>query len=155
MGLALIASAMFVFSRLDLDSSPAYIVSGMILNGLGLGIFSSTNSSAITSSHGREKFGIVTAFINLARTSGDVAGIALATIVVTATMASLGYEPSLGSISDAGQEGSKAAFVSGMSRAFMVSGGLILLAMVVSGLRGGVHELEPSYDESSKASVGV
>ena len=151
LGLALSASALFIYSRLDLDSSPAYIVVGMILNGLGMGIFSAPNTSAVASSQGREKYGIVSAFINLSRTSGNVVGIALATTIVTATMASLGYEPSLGAVSEAGDEGVKAAFVSGMSRAFLVSGGLVLLAMVVSGLQGRVHQLGPSFDESSRA----
>ena len=51
-------------------------------------------------------------------------------------MASLGYEPNLSAVSESGGEGVRVAFVLGLRRAFSVSGGLMIFAMVLSLLRG-------------------
>ncbi len=135
-GMVLSTAAMFTFSRLTVDSSAIHVIGGMMLSGLGMGAFSSPNSSAIMSSLGRARYGIVSAFLNLTRTSANVSGIVLATTAVTLTMASLGYEPNLSEVSDRGGEGVRAAFALGLRRAFLVSGGLMIFAMVLSLLRG-------------------
>ena len=111
-------------------------VAGMMLSGPGMGTFSSPNSSAIMSSLGRARFGIVSAFLNLTRTSANVSGIVLATTVVTLTMGSLGYEPNLSEVSEGSGEGVRVAFVLGLRRAFLVPGGLMIFALVLSLLRG-------------------
>ena len=144
-GLAVSASTMFTLSRLNLDSSPAHVVAGMILNGLGDGFFTTANTSAIISTQGRGRYSIASAFVNLTTYTGLVTGIALATTIVTVTMASMGYEPSLGAVSEVGSEGVRAAFVSGLSKAFLISDGIMLLAMVVSGLQGRARQSEPSF----------
>ena len=135
-GMMLSAAAMLTFSRLTVDSPPIHIIGGMMLSGLGMGTFSSPNSSAIMSSLGRARYGIVSAFLNLTRTSANVSGIVLATTVVTLTMGSLGYEPNLSEVSEGGGEGVRVAFVLGLRRAFLVSVGLMIFAMVLSLLRG-------------------
>ena len=60
----------------------------------------------------------------------------MATAVVSVTMGSLGYEPSLGAVAGSDGEGVRAAFVSGLNRAFLVAAGLTALAAVLSVLRG-------------------
>ncbi len=135
-GLALAATALFVLSRLSIDSHPAHVVLGLSLYGIGWGAFVSPNNNAILGSVAREKYGIASALLNLSRSSASVTGIALATTIVTFTMGSLGFEPSLAAVTESGGEGVRRAFVTGMSKAFLVSGGLMLLAVVVSGLRG-------------------
>ena len=135
-GMALTSSAMFLFSRLGVDSSWTHVVIGMALSGAGMGTFSSPNTSAVMGSVTRERFGIATAFLNLARTSSNVTGVAVATTIVSVTMGSLGYAPSLGDVDSTGGEGVRAAFVSGLSRVFLVAGSLTTLALVLSVLRG-------------------
>ncbi len=149
LGMALSASAMFAFSRLHTNSSPAHVVMGMVLSGCGMGIFSSPNTSAIMSSLGRERYGIVSAFLNLTRTSANVTGVALATTIVVAVMGALGYEPSLAAVSEPGNEGVKGAFVTGMSRAFLVAASFMLLAMVLSGVRGERRDARAKPTEQS------
>ena len=136
LGMALSASAMFTFTRLTADSSPLHVIIGMMLSGSGMGAFSSPNSSAIMSSLDRAKYGIASAFLNLTRTSANVTGIVVATTMVALTMGSLGYEPSLAAVGGAGGEGVRSAFVTGLNKAFLVSGSLMLLAMALSALRG-------------------
>ena len=141
-GLALASSALFTFSRLTLESSPVHVIIGMILFGLGMGIFSSPSTSAIMSAQGREQHGFIAAFLNLTRTFANVTGVALATTIVAVTMGSLGFEPSLAAVSDAGSEGARAAFVSGLNKAFLIAGSIMLLAMVISALNAEARAAE-------------
>ncbi len=134
-GMASSTCAMLVFSRLTLDSPPYHVVAGMLLSGLGMGSFSSTNTSAILSSLPRSRYGIVSAFVNLTRTSANLTGIALTTTIVTLTMASLGFEPSLAAVSGDEGEGVREAFVAGFTKAFLVSASLMFLAMFLSLVR--------------------
>ena len=161
LGLALSSSAMFLFSRLGVNSSWTHVVIGMVMSGLGMGIFASPNTSAVMSSLSRERYGIVSAFLNLTRTSANVTGVAMATAVVSVTMGSLGYEPSLGAVAGSDGEGVRAAFVSGLNRAFLVAAGLTALAAVLSVLRGETRratdevaepasESRPSYSPGSE-----
>ena len=135
-GMILSTASMLVFSQLSPDSGSMRIIIGMALSGAGMGTFQSGNSSAIMSSLGRERFGIVAAFLNMTRTSANVTGIAMATTIVVVTMGSLGFEPSLAAVSEDGGEGVKAAFVTGFNRSFMVSAALMVTALVISLLHG-------------------
>ena len=135
-GMALSASAMLVFSRLGVDSAAIHVMLGMALSGAGMGTFSSTNTSAVTIGLGRERYGIVSAFLNVTRTASNVTGIAIATTIVAFTMASLGYEPSLAAVSESGGEGLREAFVAGIHRVYLVAAGLTVAAMVLSVVRG-------------------
>ncbi len=135
-GMALSATAMFTFSRLSVDSSWVHVVTGMVLSGSGMGIFSSSNTTAVMASMDRERYGIVSAFLNLTRTSANVIGIALATTLVTLAMGSQGYEPTLAAVTGSGDGGVEGAFVLGLSRAYLTGAGLVLTGMVLSALRG-------------------
>jgi MFS family permease len=135
-GLAFSATAMIVFSRLSPDSPPIHVVLGMVLSGTGSGMFSAANTSAIMSSLGREKYGIVAALLSVTRTTASVTGVATATTIIAITMAESGYAPSLGEIAEEGGRGIALAFTSGMGRAFILAAGLVLGALVLSILRG-------------------
>ena len=136
LGMGLSASAMLVFSRLTIDSSWVHVAVAMALSGSGMGIFSPSNTTAIMASMDRERYGIVSAFLNLTRTSANVMGVVLATTIVTLAMGSMGYEPSLAAVSASEGGGLKAAFVSGMSKAYLTGAGLVLAALVLSALGG-------------------
>ena len=62
----------------------------MILFGIGMGAFSSPNSSAVLSTVERSSFGVVSAFLNLIRTSSNATGIAVASTIVSLKIASGG-----------------------------------------------------------------
>ena len=149
------ASAMFLFSRLTIDSSPLYIIIGLMLSGAGMGTFSSTNTSAIMSSLDRSKYGIASAFINLTRTSANLTGIALATTVIAITMGSLGYEPSLSAVANAegDGEGVRTAFVIGLNRSFLIAGSLMIVSMIISALRGEATPVQAAAPEDAKQSA--
>jgi EmrB/QacA subfamily drug resistance transporter len=136
LGMAMSAAGMVIFSRLTIDSPAYHVIVGTILTGSGMGTFSSANTSAVLSSMAKERYGIVSAFVNVVRTSSNVTGVALATTIVTFTMGSLGFEPSLAALADDGHEGVRGAFISGMNRAFLVGAGFAVAALVLSVLRG-------------------
>lgn len=135
-GLTVSSTALFLFTRLEVDSHWTYVALGITLSGAGMGMFSATNTSAVLGSISRERYGIAAAFLNLVRTSSNVTGVAVATTIVSVTMGSLGYEPNLGAVVESGGEGVHAAFVTGLSRAFIVASGFTVLALVLSVLRG-------------------
>ena len=144
-GMASSASAMFVLALLGTDSPAWHIILGMMLSGLGMAAFSSPNTCVIMSSQSPSKYGIVSAFVNLTRTSANVSGLALAVTLVTITMASYGYEPSLSAVTEGGGEGVREAFVVGMSRAFQLSGAMMMIALALTVLRADrAKTLEPS-----------
>ena len=143
-GMVSSAASMFVLSALSTASPAWHVILGMVLSGFGMAAFSSPNTSVIMSSQSPSKYGIVSAFVNLTRTSANVSGMALAVTLVTITMASYGYEPNLSAVAEGGGEGVRQAFVMGMSRAFLVSGVLMLFALALTVLRADrARTLEP------------
>ena len=68
----------------------------------GIGVFNAPNNSSILSAVEPSKYGVITGFLNLIRNSGNLCSIAIATAIVTATMGSMGYEPTLASVSAGG-----------------------------------------------------
>jgi Na+/melibiose symporter-like transporter len=101
----------------------------------GMGIFYSPNSSSILSAVERERYGVVSGFLNLVRNPGNVTSVAFATAIVTATMGHMGYEPTLEAVQAGGAAGVSAAFVAGLRNAYLTMAGLLLVAMVVSAFK--------------------
>ena len=148
LGMASSTAAMFLLASLGAGPPVWLIILGMILSGVGMGTFSSPNTSAIMGALPREKYGVVSGFVNLTRTSANVSGVAISTTIVTITMASFGFEPTLSALADGGGGADvRGAFVTGMSRALMVSGGLMLSALVLTLVR-------PEYEPPAPADGG-
>ena len=131
-GLCLSVSGLAILSRVSVDTSALMVIPALMLQSSGMGIFYSPNTSSILSVVSREKYGVVTAFLNLVRNSANVASVAVATAIVTATMGFLGYEPSLAAVSDAAGDGVKTAFTFGMRNAYTSLMCLLLAAMTMS-----------------------
>ena len=125
-----------ILSRVT-DTSPLWeVIPGLILVNCGMGMFYSPNSSSVLSAVGRESYGVVSGFLNLVRNSANVISLAIATTIVTVTMGSLGFEPSLEAVRTASVEGVRGAFTVGMRNAFYVLIALVIASMTVSFLQG-------------------
>ena len=144
------AAGMFNLSLLSIESPAWQIILGIFLSGLGMATFSSPNTSAIMGSLTPDKYGIVSGFVNLARTSANVTGVALSTTFVTITMASYGFEPTLSVLADGGGEGVRTAFVAGLSLALKVSFVLMLLALALTLFRTESREASPQPAASAQ-----
>ena len=131
-GLCLSASGLAILSRVSEDTSVFMVIPALMLQSSGMGVFYSPNTSSILSVINREKYGVVSAFLNLVRNGANVASVAVATAIVTATMAFHGYEPSLAAVSDAAGEGVKTVFVLGTRNAYTAMMCLLLAAMTMS-----------------------
>jgi hypothetical protein len=86
----------------------------MMVMSLGMAVFGAPNSAAILNSVEVEAQGATAGFVNLCRNSGNVIGIAAATVVVTSAMATAGYAPSLVAVAPSADPGILAAFTHGV-----------------------------------------
>ncbi len=155
-GLAFSATGLLILSRVTEASSLWMVVPALMLMTSGMGIFYSPNASSMINSVSPAKYGVVSGFMNLVRNAASVSSIAVATIIVTTTMSSLGVEPSLEAVRD-NVSGAGHAFTLGLRYAFLVMAGMVLSAMIISAFqRGRVGEHRPSEStalEESQAEV--
>ena len=144
-GLLTSATGLLILSTLQTDTHFAIAMAGMIMQSTGIGIFNAPNNSSILSAVEPSKFGVISGFLNLVRNSGNLCSIAIATAIVTATMGSLGYEPSLAGVSAEGSEGLLAAFTSGLRAAYLIMAVVVLVGVVASAFKGpGYRPVEPA-----------
>ena len=133
-GLASSAIGLLILSRVTEYSSLWMVVPALMLMNTGMGIFYSPNSSSVMSTVGQVKYGVVSGFLNLVRNAANVTSIAFATIIVTTTMASQGFEPSLEAVREE-VEGVAPAFTLGLRYAFLAMMGIVLAGMTLSALQ--------------------
>ncbi len=152
-GLASSASGLFLLSQLNVDSSLVSVFPALILTSGGMGIFYSANTSSVLSAVEREKYGVVSALLNLARNGGNIISLAMSTAIVTATMGSMGFEPSLDVVRESANEDVARAFSAGLRHAFLTMMGLLLIGLAVSALKT-ERETEPGPAVSSGADPG-
>tara|TARA_B100000378_G_scaffold275470_2_gene271604 strand:- start:2658 stop:3116 length:459 start_codon:yes stop_codon:yes gene_type:complete len=134
-GLALSAAGLFILSGLTETSSKGLILPALILTSAGMGTFYSANTSSILSAVPLERYGVVSAFLNLTRNAGNVTSIAVATAIVTATMGSMGHEPTLAAVQCSVDSGVCNAFTLGMRNAYRAMTVMLLLGMAISAFK--------------------
>ena len=131
-GLVMSLASMLALASVTDAGSVGLIVGALVMQGIGMGMFYSPNASAVLSTVERERYGIATAFMNMVRNTASVTGLGLATVIVTATMGSMGFEPMLDLAAAGGGAGERAAFTKGLQTAYFVLGGLLAFAIVLS-----------------------
>ena len=134
-GLVFSVSGLLILSQLTIDSSSSMILLALILQSCGMGTFYSPNTSSMLTTVSRERYGVVVSFLNLVRNAANVSSVVLATTIITATMASQGYEPSLAAVSCGANPGTCLAFIAGMRNAYVTMMCLLLTAMAVSAFK--------------------
>lgn len=135
MGLALEAIGIFVYSTLTLSSPFYLVIVGSVINGLGASSFFPANSSAVMSSAPRQSYGMASGLLRTFANVGMVASFAFALLVASlAIPRNLAVRIFLGT----SQLNSSLSFifVSGMHVALDVSIAIIVVAIVLSILRG-------------------
>ena len=144
-GLAISAIGVFLLSRLTDQSSLAMVMPALIFTNAGAGMFYSPNASSVLSSVGTETYGIISGLVNLVRNGANIVSLAMATAIVTATMGSLGFEPSLDAVRETTESGVGHAFSVGLRNAYLVMMTLLLIGMAVSTVKGEqIKEPEPA-----------
>ncbi len=124
LGMAILALGLFLLSQLGATSPTHSIVIGLVIAGLGTGIFISPNTSALMGSAPCHRQGIASGILATARNVGMVMGVGLAGAIFTTVLAQ-------------GQAaGSTTAMFDGVSASFRVASGLAVLGAVISAVRG-------------------
>ena len=142
-GLAVCATGIFMFSRMTDQSSLVLVIVALFLTNIGSGTFYAPNASSVLGSVGPASYGIVSGLLNLMRNGAGIISLAMATAIITATMGSLGFEPSLNAIRETAGAGH--AFSVGLRNSYLIMMVLLLIAMTLSVVQGEkIKEVEPA-----------
>jgi len=82
--MALTVAALLVLSRLTSGSTVVHVIVGLLILGLGVGLFSSPNTNAVMSSVASRQFGLAAATLSTVRQMGMVFSMGIATLVLGA-----------------------------------------------------------------------
>jgi EmrB/QacA subfamily drug resistance transporter len=91
-GMGILAIGLFLLSRVTLEMPLGLIVGMLLLTGLGIGLFTSPNNSAVLGAVPAQQRGVANGILGTARTLGMLLGIALAGAVYATTFGLLGDE---------------------------------------------------------------
>ena len=134
-GLVCSSTGLFLLSRLTEDSTLAAVFPALILTAAGMATFYSPNTSSILSAMDLGRYGIVSALLNLVRNGANIISLAMATAIITATMGSMGFEPSLGAVRETTDVDLIHAFSVGLRYAFLTMMSFVLVAMAISAVK--------------------
>ena len=126
-GLLISSIGLFILSNLSLNSSLYLIIPAMIIQTIGIGVFQPANNSSVLSVIKSQNYGVISGFLNLIRITGNVSSVAISTIIVTSTMAIMGYAPNLSALNtESGIEILK-SFTSGVNITYKIFAIIVLI----------------------------
>ena len=148
-GLIIGALGLFILANLEVTSSWVLGLSGMVVSSFGLGVFYGPNNKLILSAVSPDSHGVVSGFIHLVRNSANVISIALGIIIVTSSMSSMGFAPTLAGLSYETEAPVLSSFVKGMKFCFGIASGVLLLGFFVAVYGGKYREIETEKSVTS------
>jgi EmrB/QacA subfamily drug resistance transporter len=122
LGMVLLAIGQFLLSRTDEHTPVGLLVAPLVLVGLGIGLFTSPNGSAVMGAVPAERRGIAGGVLSTARTLGNVLGIGLAGAILSTALAD-------------GGEASRSLLNAGVSAALATAALLAALGAIASASR--------------------
>lgn len=123
LGMAVLATALVVLSRLGPESPLLHVAGGLALAGVGAGLFTSPNNSALMGAAPRHRQGIAAGVLATARNVGMVLGVGLAGAVFTTVLA------------QGEAQASPTALFDAIDVSFLVAAPFALLGMLTSAVR--------------------
>jgi len=133
LGMLIMAVGLFMLSRLTPDSPLAYVVAGLAISGLGSGMFVSPNNSALMGAAPRNRQGIASGVLALARNVGMVLGVGLTGAVFTTMLAR-------------GQNNDPVILVHAVNAGLLFAAGMAVLAAIASFARGADFPKSPQTE---------
>ena len=118
LGMATLSLGLFLLSRFVPTVPVPVIAATLVITGLGIGLFTSPNNSAVMGAVPQRRRGVASGVLSTARTLGNLLGIGLAGAVFTTSLAA----------SDGGPE----AIVASASIGLLVASGIALVGAVTS-----------------------
>jgi len=144
LGLCLQAGAIFVYSTLALDTSLVVVVLGSVLSGAGTACFFPANTSAVMASAPPKAYGVSAGLLRTLSNLGMVSSFALAILLASLSIPrDLAFQIFLGV--GGIQEALAAAYIDGMHAALLGSLSLIVVAIVLSAIRGKEARTQKSH----------
>jgi EmrB/QacA subfamily drug resistance transporter len=134
-GLVLSAVALGVLAESHLDRYPL-IAAGLILAGVGNGLFNSPNTSAVMGAVPPDRRGVAASTRTLLFNTGQLFSMALAFTILSSVMGPGTLAAAVAGLAVTAGHAGHAAFARGMAEAFTLSGALSLVAAGLSLLRG-------------------
>ena len=92
-GLSIMVICLFTISFFDQDTPIYFLMPVLLIQGCGMGLWSTPNNSAAMNSVEQTSYSSVSAMLNLIRTVGMGSSLALSSAIVTSTMIANGVEP--------------------------------------------------------------
>jgi MFS family permease len=120
-GMAVLGVALLWLSRVDLDTPIGFVVGALFVSGIGIGLFTSPNTSAILGAAPPARRGVASGLLATARSLGMVLGLGIAGAIFTTILAQAGATP--------------AGMVEAADAGLVVAAGMALLGAVVSATR--------------------
>ncbi|MCG7844433.1 MAG: MFS transporter [Methanomassiliicoccales archaeon] len=142
-GMLMVAIGLLSMLTLDLDSSQSYIAFLLFILGLGMGLFSTPNTSAVMGCVKRTQLGLASGTISLMR----IVGMSLSLVVMGMAISVFGSPEVMNALSGGtGMELDPLVFLTGMRASLIISAVISLIGVFTSSLR-------PSGCPSEGASV--
>lgn len=136
-GLAIQAFALFLLTRITPGTSLYIVALIEAIYGVGGGMFWPANTSAIMSSSARERYGVASGIMNTFRNTGMVLSFVVALVSATSVIpAYLVYEMFVGTLTGRLSPALAGAYLAGQRFAFLISIALLVVAAVMSSVRG-------------------
>jgi MFS family permease len=139
LGLAIAAAGLVLLSALSQDSPIAFIVLGLVVIGLGQGLFQSPNARALTGAAPASEQGVASGILATGRVVGQSVSVAVAGAVFT-TLGGAAAGQTLASsrqtLSGAQVVALQQMFIAGLRAAFLVCAGLAALGVATALVRG-------------------
>jgi MFS family permease len=135
LGMLLITLGLYLFSQLNAASTALDVICRLILVGIGFGLFSSPNTSAVMGSVSQRKLGIAAGTLGTMRFMGQAIGLALIGTVMATTLSS---KEMLAVFAGLSMQDSVAIneFVQGMRNFFLIASAIGALGTLTSMVRG-------------------
>lgn len=134
-GMIIVSLGLILLSRLSIDSSAEDVVVGLLVIGIGFGLFSSPNTSAVMGSVQRSELGVAAGTLGTMRFMGQSMGLAL---VGAGIASALAPEAILQLLAGLGADNpvAREEFIIGMKDVFAVSALVAAIGTVASLVRG-------------------
>ena len=128
LGCAIVTAGFICLKQIDLNTSASYIGASLALIGVGFGLFSTPNNSAIMGAARDQEVGVASASMNLARTIGNLVGMSLVNLMIHHYIGDATFTPE-----------QNPALMATVSLALSMSLSFVVVACVLSAVRGRQH----------------
>jgi len=135
LGMGLVSVGLLLFSELNAASSGADTVLRLVVVGVGFGLFSSPNTSAVMGSVRQDKLGVAAGILGTMRFMGQSIGLALLGMVMAATLPSQAFLAVFAGLTSQGGL-IVSEFVVGMRDFFLIAAGIGAIGTLASTTRG-------------------